>query len=246
MNFQILNVILYPKNKDLKPRFLTFKEGKINIITGTSQKGKSAIISIIDYCLGSGECNIPIGLIRETTEVFAIYVKINNEFFFFGRENFDDHKSKMYFYKEESNSDKKIELRSNKWLRNKEDYAINTLYFKSFMNDIAGFKNIETGDNQSSFDYAASFRDTAAFQFQTQNIIANPTTMFYKTDSWEHLQKLKTIFPLILGYKSYEIIDLEREISELERVKNRKVITFEQIKAQCMSSNQFRHFGLNL
>ncbi|PWN61696.1 DUF3732 domain-containing protein [Chryseobacterium viscerum] len=232
MNFQILNVILYPKNKELKPRFLTFKEGKINIITGTSQKGKSAIISIIDYCLGSGECNIPIGLIRETTEVFAIYVKINNEFFFFGRENFDNHKSKMYFYKEESNSDKKIELRSNKWLRNKEDYAINTFYFKSFMNDIAGFKNIETGDNQSSFDYAASFRDTAAFQFQTQNIIANPTTMFYKTDSWEHLQKLKTIFPLILGYKSYEIIDLEREINELERVKNRKVTTFEQIKAQ--------------
>jgi chorismate mutase len=232
MNFQILNVILYPKNKELKPRFLTFKEGKINIITGTSQKGKSAIISIIDYCLGSGECNIPIGLIRDTTEVFAIYVKINNEFFFFGRENFDDHKSKMYFYKEESNSDKKIELRSNKWLRNKEDYSINTSYFKSFMNDIAGFKNIETGDNQSSFDYAASFRDTAAFQFQTQNIIANPTTMFYKTDSWEHLQKLKTIFPLILGYKSYEIIDLEGEINELERVKNRKVTTFEQIKAQ--------------
>ncbi|MDR6406118.1 MULTISPECIES: DUF3732 domain-containing protein [Chryseobacterium] len=232
MNFQILNIILYPKNKDLKPRFLTFKEGKINIITGTSQKGKSAIINIIDYCLGSGECNIPIGLIRDTTEVFAIYVKINNEFFFFGRENFDDHKSKMYFYKEESNSDKKIELRSNKWLRNKEDYSINTSYFKSFMNDIAGFKNIETGDNQSSFDHAASFRDTAAFQFQTQNIIANPTTMFYKTDSWEHLQKLKTIFPLILGYKSYEIIDLEREINELERVKNRKVITFEQIKAQ--------------
>lgn len=232
MNFQILNVILYPKNKDLKPRFLTFKEEKINIITGTSQKGKSAIISIIDYCLGSGECNIPIGLIRETTEVFAIYVKINNEFFFFGRENFDDHKSKMYFYKEESNSDKKIELRSNQWLRNKEDYAINTFYFKSFMNDIAGFKNIETGDSQSSFNYAASFRDTAAFQFQTQNIIANPTTMFYKTDSWEHLQKLKTVFPLILGYKSYEIIDLEREINELEKVKNRKVTTFEQIKAQ--------------
>ena len=77
MNFHILNIILYPKNRDLKPRFLRFKEDKINIITGTSQKGKSAIISIVDYCLGSGECNIPIGLIRDTTEVFALYVKIN-------------------------------------------------------------------------------------------------------------------------------------------------------------------------
>ncbi len=66
----------------------------------------------------------------------------------------------------------------------------------------------------------------------TQNIIANPTTMFYKTDSWEHLQKLKTIFPLILGYKSYEIIDLEKEINEQEKIKNKKLTIFEQIKTQ--------------
>src|SRR5690606_2407607 len=106
------------------------------------------------------ECNIPIGLIRDTTEVFALYVKINDELFFIGRENFENRKSKMYFYKEENNNDKKNELRSNKWLNNKEDYAINTQYFKTVMNDIAGFKNIETGDSQNSFDSAASFRDT--------------------------------------------------------------------------------------
>ena len=244
MNFHILNIILYPKNKDLKPRFLRFKEDKINIITGTSQKGKSAIISIVDYCLGSGECNIPIGLIRDTTEVFALYVKINDELFFIGRENFENHKSKMYFYREENNSDKKNELRSNKWLNNKEDYSINAQYFKTVMNDIAGFKNIESGDSQNSFDSAASFRDTAAFQFQTQNIIANPTTMFYKTDSWEHLQKLKTIFPLILGYKSYEIIDLEKEINELEKKRTKKVAIFEQIKTQYENwqSNIYKYY----
>ena len=57
MELYIKNIILYPKNRDLKPRLLTFKEDKINIITGTSQKGKSAIITIIDYCLGS--CKSP-------------------------------------------------------------------------------------------------------------------------------------------------------------------------------------------
>ncbi|MCT3703408.1 DUF3732 domain-containing protein [Elizabethkingia anophelis] len=244
MDFQILNIILYPKNKELKPRILTFKEEKINIITGSSQKGKSAIINIIDFCLGSGDCNIPIGLIRDTTEVFAIYVKINEEFFFFGRENYENNRSKMYFYKEESINNKKLELRSNKWLDNKEDYAINTSYFKSFMNDIAGFKNIETNDVQNSFDSTAGFRDTAAFQYQTQNIIANPTTMFYKTDSWEHLQKIKTIFPLILGYKSYEVIDLEKEIAELEKLRNKKLSILDQIKAQYENwqSNIYRYY----
>src|SRR5690606_9825936 len=94
-------------------------------------------------------------------------------------------------------------------------------------------KNLETENRENnSFNTPASFRDTAAFQFQTQNIIANPTTMFYKTDTWEHLQKLKTIFPLILGYKSYEIIDLENKINEQEKEKNNKIIKFEQIKSQ--------------
>ncbi|WP_291073015.1 DUF3732 domain-containing protein [Empedobacter sp. UBA5987] len=231
MHLYIKNIILYPKNKEKSPRFITFIEDKINIITGTSQKGKSAIINIIDYCLGSGDCNIPIGLIRDTTEVFALYVKINEDFYFIGRENYDEHKSKMYFYKE--SSDKNIELRNNAWLYNKNDYSINLNYFKSFINNIAGFKNVgtENSDN-NSFNIPASFRDTAAFQFQTQNIIANPTTMFYKSDSWEHLQKLKTIFPLILGYKSYEIIDLENKIIEKEKEKNKKITKFEQIKTQ--------------
>lgn len=232
MQLYIKNIILYPKNRDLKPRILSFKKDKINIITGTSHKGKSAIISIIDYCLGSGDCNIPIGLIRDTTEVFALYVKINDEYYFIGRENYEEHKSKMYFYKE--TSDKNIDLRSNTWLSNKKDYYINLVYFKSLINNRAGFKNIETenNENNNSFNASAGFRDTAAFQFQTQNIIANPTTMFYKTDSWEHLQKLKTIFPLILGYKSYEIIDLEKKIIEQEKDKNNKLIKFEQIKSQ--------------
>lgn len=123
MHLYIKNIILYPKNKEKSPRFITFIEDKINIITGTSQKGKSAIINIIDYCLGSGDCNIPIGLIRDTTEVFALYVKINEDFYFIGRENYDEHKSKMYFYKE--SSDKNIELRNNAWLYNKNDYSIN-------------------------------------------------------------------------------------------------------------------------
>lgn len=232
MHLYIKNIILYPKNKEKSPRVITFEEDKINIITGTSQKGKSAIINIIDYCLGSGDCNIPIGLIRDTTEVFALYVKINEDYYFIGRENYDEHKSKMYLYQE--SSDKNIELRNNTWLYNKNDYSINLNYFKNFINNISGFKNIgtENSDNNNKFNTPASFRDTAAFQFQTQNIIANPTTMFYKSDSWEHLQKLKTIFPLILGYKSYEIIDLENKINELEKEKNKKITKFEQIKTQ--------------
>ena len=232
MNLHIKNIILYPKDKELKPRIIAFKEDKINIITGYSQRGKSAIIDIIDYCLGSSDCNIPVGPIRDKVEVYALYLKYNDENIFLGRENYEESKSTMYFYKENEKHER-LELRTNEWLNNKSSYRQNLPYVKKVLNELAGFKNISTGDNpENTFDSAASFRDTSAFQFQTQNIIANPSTMFYKTDSWEHLQRLKTIFPLVLGYKSYEILKLDKEISSLEFDKKKKESKLEDVKRQ--------------
>ncbi|WP_350286908.1 DUF3732 domain-containing protein [uncultured Croceitalea sp.] len=231
MQLKIKNIILYPESSEHKPRVISFDMKKLNIITGYSQRGKSAIIDIIDYCLGSGECNIPVGKIRNSVSVYALYIELNSEFYFLARENYEVSKSIMYFFKENLKGENR-DLRSNKWLSNKSEYKVNTNFVKKLLSELAGFKNYTTEDTNNAFNTSASFRDTAAFQFQTQNIIANPSTMFYKTDSWEHLQKLKTIFPLILGYSSYDIIILENEISELEKQKNRLVNILENLKEQ--------------
>lgn len=230
MKFYIRNIILYPRDRSLSPRVIPFEENKVNIITGYSQRGKSALISIIDYCLGSGECNIPVGPIREKVEVFALYVRFEDHYFFIGRENYDESKSTMYFYREEVRGENLL-LRSNEWLKYKNEYRVNLEYVKKQLNFLAGFKNIGN-DGENNFNRPASFRDTAAFQFQPQNIIANPTTMFYKTESWEHLQKLKTIFPLILGYSSYEILNLRAEIQELEVNRNKLSTKIEEVRTQ--------------
>lgn len=42
-----------------KRRTLDFDIGTVNIITGASGTGKSAIIDAIDYCLGSSDCKLP-------------------------------------------------------------------------------------------------------------------------------------------------------------------------------------------
>ncbi|MDL5511242.1 DUF3732 domain-containing protein [Arenibacter sp. M-2] len=231
MQLKIKNIILYPESIDKKPRVISFDTKKLNIITGYSQRGKSAIIDIVDYCLGSGECNIPVGKIRDSVSVYALYLELNGEFYFLARENYEISKSTMYFVKENVKGEY-LDLRSNKWLANKSEYKFNIAFVKKQLSELAGFRNYTGEDQNNPFNTSASFRDTAAFQFQTQNIIANPSTMFYKTDSWEHLQKLKTIFPLILGYSSYDIIFLENEISELEKQKNKLINTLENLKEQ--------------
>ena len=50
----------------------------MNIITGKSRTGKSAIIEIVDYCLGRSEFNVPDGVIRKTVRWYAIKLKVDN------------------------------------------------------------------------------------------------------------------------------------------------------------------------
>lgn len=56
MKFTINSIILWPRNAEHSPRCLSFNSEAVNIITGASRTGKSALIPIIDYCLGSDKC----------------------------------------------------------------------------------------------------------------------------------------------------------------------------------------------
>lgn len=72
MKFAINSIILWPRKQEYSPRILSFKSGVVNIITGASRTGKSAIIPIIDYCLGSDKCTIPVDVIRNACSWFGV------------------------------------------------------------------------------------------------------------------------------------------------------------------------------
>lgn len=60
MNLQIERLIVWPKADGFKRNEIKFKLDCVNVLSGESRTGKSAVSSIIDYCLGSSDCNIPI------------------------------------------------------------------------------------------------------------------------------------------------------------------------------------------
>lgn len=74
MSFQILDIVLYGFNQE--KRILSFRPGCLNIVTGASKTGKTALIEIMDYCLGSSKCDIPEGIIRQTVEWVAIRLQV--------------------------------------------------------------------------------------------------------------------------------------------------------------------------
>jgi hypothetical protein len=73
MYFQLRKLILWPRI-EAPPRVVEFEPGVVNVISGASKTGKSAVIPIIDYCLGSERCAIPVGVIRENCTWFGVVV----------------------------------------------------------------------------------------------------------------------------------------------------------------------------
>ncbi|MFC8920785.1 hypothetical protein ACFT5C_34150 [Streptomyces sp. NPDC057116] len=71
---QIRSIILYSKSGE--KRVLDFRLGELNIVTGTSETGKSALLDIVDYCLGRDEATLPVSPIFNTVAWYAVILHL--------------------------------------------------------------------------------------------------------------------------------------------------------------------------
>lgn len=222
MDFQIKKLILWPKKQEYGFKEIEFKLDQINIITGASRTGKSAIIPIIDYCLGSGTCYIPVKTIRDTCSWFGILISSNEKEILIARREPGMQKSTDDMFLIEGKS---VEIPSQV-IKNTTRQSV-----KLFLDELAklSFLDIDA-DTNNQFLGRPSFRDLMAFCFQPQNIVANANTLFYKADTTEHRTKLINIFPYVLGAVTPEILAKRHQINDIIRDLNRKQRDLQKLK----------------
>jgi hypothetical protein len=80
---QLKQLVVYSLDGEVSS--ISFDLGSLNIITGRSRTGKSALIRIIEYCLGSGECKVPEGVIRESTSWYGLLLDFSGTDVFVAR-----------------------------------------------------------------------------------------------------------------------------------------------------------------
>ncbi|MES2979136.1 MAG: DUF3732 domain-containing protein [Pseudomonadota bacterium] len=232
MFFQIRAILLWPRNSAFRPRRLRFDLGKVNVISGASRTGKSAVIPIIDYCLGSSTCSIPVNTIRKHCEWFGIVVATAQGDKLFARRepgaqrNTDD----MFLMEAES-----IDVIPHRIVKNTNADAV-----KRLLDELAALSKLDfaSGDESTGFDGRPSFRDLSAFTFQPQNIVANPDVLFFKTNTYEHREKLRKIFPYVLGAVTPGLMakqfELQRTRSELRR-KERELKEAQEVSSRWLA-----------
>lgn len=209
MHFQIRKLILWSKLGKPK-RVVKFSSGRVNVISGASKTGKSAVIPIIDYCLGANKCSIPVGVIREACSWFGILIETaEGDKLLARREPGDQIQTGDMYVVEGTHIEIPEEI---------ENANSNTASVKMMLDRVAGLPQLAFDpDGLTTFNYRPSFRDMMAFTFQPQNIIANPDVMFFKADTTEHREKLKTVFPFVLNAVTPEVLSARWEIDRLSR-----------------------------
>ncbi|BCL83656.1 DUF3732 domain-containing protein [Ktedonobacteria bacterium brp13] len=214
MNWYIKRIIIYGLNNDVRTVPL---EPGVNIITGKSQTGKSALIPIVDYCLGSKNCEIPVGIIREFAQWYAILIQTDGEQIFLARK---EPKEKI------STTTMHIRIAQEVTIPNLEDLkkvsssrknVIEELSRRLGMMDFSLAKSIyDTG-----YTEPPTARNTTPFLFQPQNVIANKDILFYKTDQEGHReqrQRLTRILPYLLGAITAEYFKTKSDLDYAQRV----------------------------
>lgn len=227
MQFQITKLVLWPRANH-RPRILEFETGKVNVISGASKTGKSAVIPIIDYCLCADKCAIPVGTIRESCEWFGIVVSTaEGEKLLARREPGDQKQTGDMFVLEGAT----IEVPQRISQKNS-----NTDQVKRQLNRLAGLSSL--GMEPGSEGYAGKrtgFRDLMAFTLQPQNIVANPDVLFFKADTTEHREKLKAIFPYVLNAVTQEVLEARWELDRLQRLLRQKEAALKAVNASVES-----------
>lgn len=225
---QIKSLIFYNKKGD--KRILPFEIGKVNIITGESKTGKTAIIDVINYCLGSEDCRVSEGVIRQTVEWFAILLQYEKEEVFVARQNPNSLGQATTQYIYFSNADKVDIPEFDKLKNNSDTSTLKDFFTKKLF--IAEFTNTPSSGTREPL--SVNFKHSRFYSYQPQDLIAQRNFLFYNQSEPFVAQAIKDTLPYFLGAikedsmkfeqeianKKRELSRYEKDLKEYERLKN--------------------------
>lgn len=190
---------------------IEFRIGDLNIITGASGTGKTALIRITEYCLGSKDCRIPEGPPVDDVDWVGLKLQLKNGQAFIARKiPIEGNKtSEDIFYKVQP----EVEIPSHSEL----EKICNLEVLKALLTQLCGIDdNIEKSSTGKKI--TAQIRHALFYNFQEQTELTTNDFLFHKQNS-PAVHDMKLTLPYFLGAYGD---DLMKKINEL-KAKNKKL-----------------------
>jgi hypothetical protein len=217
LKFSIDAIVLYSIGG--QSRRIPFVRNGVNVITGESGTGKTAILDIIDYCLLASKHRISDSVINENVSWYGLELFANDQEFFVARKApRGNHVSNEYFYTQVFDND--VDPEPN----------IAEADLRSLLESVFGIDERVTvpfGGKAIRAGSKISFRYFLLFNTVSQDIITNSEVFFDRQNEDRYREALPRIFDLALGIDDLENIsarekkdELTRELARLRRKAN--------------------------
>jgi hypothetical protein len=210
MSFFIRAIVLY--SHDGQRRVIPFKSSGLNVITGKSKTGKSAIIDIVDYCLGRGSYNIAEGEIRRRVSWYGLHLENAGDEVFVARDNpgpGTSTGSKVYYRRGHVEDYPDLE---------EIEKNITGSSLKTLMTQFAGITENEHRPTTGTRDPLSANISHALFMcFQPQGIIASKDQLFNRMNDTFRVLALRDTLPYFLGAVDEDHFRHLAELDELRR-----------------------------
>src|ERR1700730_18108166 len=206
---QIDEVILY--NHHGESRHTTRPGGQLTITTGDSMTGKSSIINMLRFLLGSGNPHAPHGPIQQSVAWYGLRGHIEQTPFFIGRPapppNTDTIETMLTIGEGEAPAF--------------EDLSANTSS-DALRGYLGGLLGIEDNRNvptlgQTRHALSASFVHSLHYCFQGQGEIANPDILFHGQKREWIPQTTRDTLPYFLGAQGADDLRRREELTQRRR-----------------------------
>jgi AAA15 family ATPase/GTPase len=235
MNFQLLNIVIY--NSEGDKRTIGLNPGSLNIITGASKTGKTALIEIIDFCLGTKKSNIPEGVITKYVEWVGLKIQVEDGQIFVARQLPKDSqtRSNVIYYDIQS----EIEVPEY----GKLEKVVNREALVKLLTKHIGIReNLHIPPEGHTRDpLSATIRHALFFVFQQQSEIISNKHLFHSQSEQFIPQTIKDVLPYFLGAVDDDYVSKQSELRQLKRKlkkKNRKLQELEGIADGGLSKAQ--------
>ena len=204
---RIKKIILWSNDNEIREIKLNYNG--ITVLIGDSKAGKSALIPIIDYCMASSDCDIPVGIIRDSCSWFGIVIEMGDSDVLIARKSPVENNvsnEMSFIILENSEIPKKI-------VKN-----ITRNEVKNYFNEFFDLTNLSIDDNDFTKDYIPSYRDTIGINFYPQDLLLNKNYYFYKQEINIHDKNLKFMFPYFMGVLTMQDVVNKKEYDNINRM----------------------------
>ena len=208
---QLRSILLYGKQGQL--RRLDFPLGSLCVVTGASKTGKSALIEVVDYCLGRESCTIPVGVIRDSVSWFAVLLQLSEIQYFVARQTPEDgqqYQSEIYV-----KSAAAVEVPSFEQLIPNSNINALEAQLTEFLG-IAPNLNVSATEQASPNSFLINARHTTFFIFQQQDEIASRKLLFHREGDEFIPHTIRQTLPYFIGAAAEDRLI---KVHELDRLK---------------------------